>query len=318
MTLLREFAVEPACLGHSPELASQVLSIIECGRGTVVAECPRKWVKAAHAAIEQWKSGQPRRAKKVVERLNHLKATSLFPGRPSWDTRLSWPDAAFTEHQRAPFDLVMSKEERAAAAWMRLPDEFDPLDPRLAAAHETLVPRTAAAMADVVAPLLRASKQIVFVDPYFEGASPRFIKPLRAWLQVIEDGGRTPTRLEYHTRWREGSGLHADCANLASNCDFIPADWRLSVINWKERQNGEKMHARYIITERGAVRFDAGLDEGRSSSETTPVTLLPYSEHQHWLSTFNEQASVFVKHDTIIDIFAHGNFARRSALSPQR
>jgi hypothetical protein len=31
-------------------------------------------------------------------------------------------------------------------------------------------------------------------------------------------------------------------------------------MGWKERENGERFHARYILTDIGGVRFDAGLD----------------------------------------------------------
>jgi hypothetical protein len=41
------------------------------------------------------------------------------------------------------------------------------------------------------------------------------------------------------------------------------------------------MHARYIITERAAVRFDVGLDDG-SADQSVPITILPYAEHQRW------------------------------------
>ena len=53
-------------------------------------------------------------------------------------------------------------------------------------------------------------------------------------------------------------------------------------------EGGEKMHARYIITERAAVRFDVGLDDG-DAGQNVPITILPYAEHQRWVATFNEQ-----------------------------
>ena len=134
-----------------------------------------------------------------------------------------------------------------------------------------LVPRTAAAMAAAIGPLLRASKQIVFVDPHFSPGSDRFIRPLQAWFKELEAGGRRPSRLEYHTLWDPATNVTAYVSNLGRDCHFVPADWRLSIVNWRERRGGEKMHARYIITERAAVRFDVGLDDGETG-QNVPIT----------------------------------------------
>ena len=192
MTLWREYAIEPASFGLDERIASQILSLVECSRGTVVAACPSGWLREVYGAIRSWKDASPVRAAGIEAKLQQLKATALFPSRPTWEGHRPWPDAAFLEHKREPFDLVMSLAEREASAWLRLPDDLDPLDHRLTATHEILVPRTAQAMAAAVGPLLRASKQIVFVDPHFSPGADRFIRPLHAWFQELLAGRLRP------------------------------------------------------------------------------------------------------------------------------
>jgi len=42
----------------------------------------------------------------------------------------------------------------------------------------------------------------------------------------------------------------------------IPTGMTITLFRWKRRPGGEEFHARYILTERGGMRFDEGLAEG--------------------------------------------------------
>jgi len=53
------------------------------------------------------------------------------------------------------------------------------------------------------------------------------------------------------------------------------------------RVGGETFHARYVLTERGGIRFDVGLDEG-PVGETTDVTLLDTQLHITRWNDFQE------------------------------
>ena len=119
-------------------------------------------------------------------------------------------------------------------------------------------------MAASIAPLLHYSKQIIFVDPHFTCES-RFLNALRAFLtQSVRYV--TPGRLEYHTQASRSSSWFRN--QITSNA--IPelgilGDVPIYFIRWArlERAESDKMHPRYVLTERGGISFDFGLDEGK-------------------------------------------------------
>lgn len=295
MTLLREYAVEPACFGIDFRTAAQVLNLFGCDRGRVIAGCPRAWADEARRALERWPVDQRHTAKrkKVIERLVRLASSGLFPERPTWRTERPWAEAALEEHRVRPFQAVLATEPRDADSWITVPNDLDPGEPCFEAGHEIRVDRTSGAMAEVLAPLLRASKIVLFVDPYFSPREERFIATLRALVGRLNG----PVRLEYHTLGYRRFGrqpLNDEQFRLAleRSCNFVPPGLTLSFLRWREREGGERFHARYIITNRATVRVDNGLDEGRPG-ETVPLTILPHREHERISRTYSESSNVF-------------------------
>jgi hypothetical protein len=65
---------------------------------------------------------------------------------------------------------------------------------------------------------------------------------------------------------------------------------------WKQRPTGEKLHARYFLTERGGIRFDVGLDAGEPG-ETTDVSLLSDDLYRARWADFQEATAAFDKVD---------------------
>ena len=70
--------------------------------------------------------------------------------------------------------------------------------------------------------------------------------------------------IELHTADRDNAPsweeFRKECENKLPS--IIPEDLTLTVYRWKEREGGEKLHNRYILTDIGGVQFGHGLDEG--------------------------------------------------------
>ena len=56
----------------------------------------------------------------------------------------------------------------------------------------------------------------------------------------------------------------------------VPAGTTLRVCFWEQKPGGEKLHARFLLTEQGGLQYDYGLDEA-GVGERTIVTLLQHS-----------------------------------------
>src|SRR5262249_11745918 len=56
--------------------------------------------------------------------------------------------------------------------------------------------------------------------------------------------------------------------------EIVPAGTTLHAFHWQDRAGGKKLHPRFIITERGGIQFDYGLDAGEGQKDTTIVILM--------------------------------------------
>ena len=149
-----------------------------------------------------------------------------------------------------------------------------PPPPNWLAPLETPVLRTATSMATRLEPMLRCATRILFIDPHFSASELRFRNPLEEFLKIICDGSRKVT-LEYHT-------MHNDqkpAWNLfLRNCQtklprLIPRGFTLTVRRWEERDVGEELHDRYILTNIGGVAIPRGLDEKEGLDERDRGTI---------------------------------------------
>ena len=147
----------------------------------------------------------------------------------------------------------------------------------MAPERQTQCSRVAAEMRQRVERLLAHSEELVLVDHFFDPREPRFVRPFEAFVGVRPNW----KRLEIHTAlpdpfWRESQQASYDRLQ-----DAVPSGTALKVCFWPGLPQGEQLHPRFVLTERGGVQFDYGLDEGRSQADTPLVTLL---EHEVFLS----------------------------------
>ena len=128
--------------------------------------------------------------------------------------------------------------------------------------REEPVLRTAASMATHLKPMLSCATRILFVDPHFRPSEPRFRNPLKKFLKIICDGSRDVT-LEYHTMHNDKKPAWNvfldECQKYLPS--LIPHGFTLTVRRWEERNIGEELHDRYILTDIGGVKIPRGLDE---------------------------------------------------------
>ena len=66
----------------------------------------------------------------------------------------------------------------------------------------------------------------------------------------------------------------------------------MRILKWDKKSIGDVMHARYLLTERGGVRFDFGLKQGELG-ETTDVQLLDDATYEKRWKDFQEDTAAF-------------------------
>lgn len=220
-------------------------------------------------------AGEAGRQRRRMETLiQHLSAAMVERRHPDWDGDRSWVENAVDE--QVPFQAVLARLNPAGDPRVLVADELDESTPRWAAQHGTTVPRRAEAIAEAVGSMLRIATNIVFVDPYFAPNRRRFVKVIAACIRASRRrrvvGTATIRIFSSDNDERNGTyeDFEADCRKHLPRC--LPAEQEVTILRLGEREGGEKLHNRYILTDLGGVSFGVGLDEPDDISVAEAVT----------------------------------------------
>jgi hypothetical protein len=209
------------------------------------------------------------------------------------------------QHKAKPFKAVITKETAQDTACFLAVDDIAPHTPLWTVERERKVPRTVDALVAVVAPLLRISSRILFIDRMYHPASERWRDVLAQMVKSACDDQVKFPALEYHC------GIESDefskseelrKADFKRECeryllDIMPLRAAMTIIRWDRHHRGDFFHDRYVLTDRGGVRVGWGLDRGKTG-ETTDVCLLDDAIYVQLLSAFQPDSNVYKLIDT--------------------
>ena len=197
-----------------------------------------------------------------------------------WNPQHDWLTNAEAEHLHRPFHAILAKANPNQREFVLEGDGIDATHPLWNVGITCVIPRTAREMAACVAPLLWISHEVMFVDPHFRPQELRHRQPLEAFLTAVleERYGVRPRRIEIQTGNILGYDyFKAECEQRLPS--IVPEGIQVHVIRWWEKDGGEKLHNRYILTDIGGVSFGVGLHDG-TDGETDEVTLLEDKTYQ--------------------------------------
>ena len=172
-----------------------------------------------------------------------------------------------------------------------LADDLSETTPLWRVDREIKVPRRAAEMAQKVRPLLQICTEIRFIDQYFDPTKHRYREVLSHFLLAMHGNSRI-TLIEYHLNDELGASLFRSECERRLPC-LLPKGLKMTLVRWrKERETaGETLHPRYILTDKGGIRVEHGLDEGEDG-ETTDISLLGETLYSQRWSEYQRDAGV--------------------------
>tara|TARA_B100001250_G_C19810964_1_gene795659 strand:- start:107 stop:1024 length:918 start_codon:yes stop_codon:yes gene_type:complete len=150
--------------------------------------------------------------------------------------------------------------------------------------NEEIVSRNAADIVDVLEPLLKVSKEIVIVDPYFR-ADRRFIQTTR---EII-------SRREVYNFSRGIKNIRINCEppTVGENFEgfqhwlttefqqYLPQGFEMEIKLWREKY----LHDRWLLTNIGGLRIPIGFDEGKwDDDREAEISRLSNDARKKWLS----------------------------------
>lgn len=268
--MLKEYALEPELLSNWRDYRFFV-GQFGASNGRLISRYPKKWKKMVIEAAQRAADVEYLRIEESLKNIDSMLLARIH----EWDSRQDWLSNALLEQNKRPFQAILARTsppESGVLCGVDIGPNAPP--PSWVVRKSVEIPRTAQAMANCVALLLRNCKQVLFVDPYFDPSNRRHNEPLQAFLTVIRSRDSQiplPTLIEYHT-----GNKNTDVAGVAANLNrwitpSLPVRSKLTIVRWKF----EELHNRYILTDRGGVMFGTGLDQDANvpPAEDT-VTLL--------------------------------------------
>ncbi|TWT44379.1 hypothetical protein RAS1_07930 [Phycisphaerae bacterium RAS1] len=275
--MVHEFALEPATLA-TWEQFRYLTEKFGVDNGRLIAQFPKSWKKLVYDAFAG--AGDVEK-KRIEERLQQESfSRKLTRSNRTYDSAQAWlPNAVRQQEGSDPFRAIIATTNPNTCPSVRIASELDETDRLWSVSREAKIARTAHDLTAVAVPLVRCSRELLIVDPYFDPQVPRFFDVFQSLIREACGARTPPGRLELHcSNARSGTTDHweGQCSSRLGR--LIGANFRLRVVRWAQRAGGETFHARYILTERGGLRFDVGLDAG-PPGETTDVTLLDSQLH---------------------------------------
>lgn len=249
--MFKEFAVQPDAIVQSYLQFAYVIEKFGITEGRLIARFPKRWKSLVYGAAAARLKGT-NELKKIEYRLQHLGDDVFWSrGRPGEGADENWLQAALAEHERRPFDTVLTADAIDVPGVVPLAD-LDGVHPCLVPNRQWHVPRDAELMAACCGPILAGAKHVKLVDPHFNINAQRYRRPMAAFLRDLRPG----TRVDVFR------GSVDDEAELLAHLDrwwidAVPAGVELGLYLLPK----DEVHNRYVMTNIGGIYFQTGLDD---------------------------------------------------------
>jgi hypothetical protein len=287
--MIKEFAVDPSLLTNW-ERFRYLTEKFGVANGRLISRYPKRWAKMVHDGLEGVNDMDRLR---IVEKLAEIEQ-KLLVRVCKWEDSDDWLTNSERENTARAFQAIIGCENPRGHDRVLVYDNLDERNPLWNAKTELRVERTAEALSSAVAPLLRISRHVVFIDPYFEPDKKKFdnlVRTVGAFLKACLVGRFESCRLDkvwFYTRSQDTPDFERKSRERLSQ--VIPDGMVLKVTRCEERIGGQGFHNRYILTDRGrpdspdrgGVKFPWGLDEGKPGQKDVINLLQPSVVEELW------------------------------------
>jgi hypothetical protein len=315
--MLYEYGVEPSAVGKDWDSARYIFESFGFDQGRLISRFPPKWEAQVYLAFKSGKFSDLQR-KKFVEKLYRAKKHAIVDfGREYDAARGNWIRNALAENAKHPFRAIICEklETPTLGQAVLILDQLDELDADFKKLTSWEVSRTATGISASVGPLLRAAKEIMIVDPYFDlwNGSDDYRGPLGAMLEYMASAGRSDFCVQIHQRHQDKRRPLTDVISAAPRLlrGIIPPGFTLEIYEWKERAGGEDFHDRYVLSDCGGLLVGAGFGAVPHPQNTTHA-LLSIEDTMVKMSRFKKSTSPF---DLAYDVMRISSDGKVSALS---
>jgi len=285
--LLREFALEPSLLNNWADFRFY-FDNFGIHRGRLISRFPRRWKRMVYDSLPN-NIGDVER-KRIEDRLSIIDEKMIKMNR-DYDSNQSWLENAERSHTEVPFHAILAAENPNNNDFVLISSEVDERNELWRCDTGLSVPRTPEALSDVIRKLFQISREILFVDPHFGPEVRRYRATLKHFLECAFQTGNHFARIEFHFSEKSTFDFFDnECSKQLPQ--LIPIGLAVTFKRWRQITGRERLHARYILTEKGGLLFEGGLDAGRTG-ETVDVSILQTSLYQERWANYQTDTTVF-------------------------
>jgi hypothetical protein len=295
--VIHAYALEPELVASWGTRAESRFVRDNFGIGTprVMLELPSfsKWKRAVYmAATAREISQEDMKRIEVLFRLfaecKCSRADRVYHG------LLSWLENAEHECDRKSFAAILATANPRGHAAVLVDDQLVPTEPRWACARGATTSRTPEALAAALSPMLMNCRALHLVDPHFGPEKARYQRVLEALMNVLAENETVPEVVRVHCL--ENSSLAFFEQSASRMAERLPIGIKVEFARWKQRDGGDKLHDRYVLTDLGGVSVSVGLDAGEEG-ETNDLFLLSQDQYARRWSQYVESDRAFEKVD---------------------
>jgi hypothetical protein len=309
--MLFEYAVEPQAIGSSWQNFRYLIEKFGFDRGRLISRFPKKWEREVIEAAQRSGMGDVR-LKSLVSRLQQAKATALIPSGRNYEPSVGdWLENALFQQAIQPFHAIIATENRGDRAFILVAEELDETNLLMDAPNNWEVSRLGTDLAAAMAPLLKSSKDILFVDRFFNLQDTRYKETLKASLAIIASNGVDGVQCEIHY----GEHNQRPPLNLVEQnagrwlAGVIPHGMSVKLFGWKEKLGGADFHARFLLTDRGGMNVEAGFSADGSHQKVL-LALLEEPVRQKKMAAFARHSTEYELIEPVLEIFSDGRVVR--------
>ena len=270
--MLREYALDPDVLTNWNDFR-YFIEKFGIPEGRLISKYPKKWKYLVYLSLAK-NTKYPKSAEieiNLKEEIDRIDPNIIAPVRKNyfWDHNKSWLISAVEEHKRKAFHAIISNERHDECRELLVAEFLNEKHELWKTQRELCIARDNTELANALSLFLQISKDVVFVDKHFRPGRNEFIYPFQHYLKelFVCEYKRKKINVKIFT----GYDPKHDHVWFYKACDehfscIIPQGLSVRIcriIFSDDDVKSDDMHNRYILSERGGVRFAWGLDSGK-------------------------------------------------------
>jgi hypothetical protein len=266
--LYGEIALHPECLVPDLERLSDLDSKFGFHNGALISKLPRYvWGEFKAKVNEKYIDGCGIESAHTEELLNRLEKAFVRFGRKDPKPQ-NWHNDIVQLHQEKPFYAIVSANgEHDSVYYWQLSNVLRQLG------EDKETSKKAEEFIGAIMPLINVSNRLSFIDPFFNikenDRGQLKSEYLPFFEKILSYLGQTDRKIivEFHKEdtTKDRNGERATVAEQKALFkryfdEVCPANVEVHVCWWND--NGTRaMHARHVLSEHGAIKFDAGFGQ---------------------------------------------------------